>query len=76
MKNTMIKKINIIISLWMIAIMVVLFIFGKELSLVGFYYACGVFAMLLLGTNVFTIASGLTQVRKTAVRAQKEFNRF
>ena len=76
MKNTMIKKINIIISLWFIAIMVVLFIFGKELSLVGFYYACGVVAALLLGTNVFTITSGLTELKKTAVQTEKEYNKF
>ena len=76
MKNTMIKKINIIISLWFIAIMVVLFIFGKELSLVEFYYACGVVAALLLGTNVFTITSGLTEFKKTAVQTEKEYNKF
>ena len=76
MKNTMIKKINIIVSLWFIAIMVVLFIFGRQLSLVGFYYACGAVAALLLGTNIFTVTSGLTELRKSAVRAEKEYNKF
>lgn len=76
MKNTMIKKINIVVSLWFVAIMVVLFIFGKQLSLVGFYYACGVVAALLLGTNVFTIASGLTSLKKTAIQTEKEYNKF
>ena len=75
MKNTVIKKINIIISLWFIAIMVVLFIFGKELALTGFYYACGAVAALLLGTNVFTITSGLTELRKNAVQTEKEYNK-
>ena len=76
MKNTMIKKINVVVSLWLIAVMVVLFIFGKELALNGFYYACAIMAAVLLASNVFTIASGLSVLRKTAVQTKKEYNNY
>ena len=72
----MIKKINIVISLWLIALMIVLFIFGKELAMTGFYYACGVVAALLLATNLFTIASGLKNARKTSIQVEKGYRKY
>ncbi len=76
MKNIMIKKINIVISLWLIALMIVLFIFGKELAMTGFYYACGGLAALLLATNLFTIASGLKNARKTSIQVEKGYRKY
>ena len=76
MKNIMIKKINIVISLWLIALMIVLFIFGKELAMIGFYYACGGLAALLLVTNLFTIVSGLKNARKTSIQVEKGYRKY
>ena len=72
----MIKKINIVISLWLIALMIVLFIFGKELAMIGFYYACGGLATLLLVTNLFTIVSGLKNARKTSIQVEKGYRKY
>lgn len=72
----MIKKINIVISLWLIALMIVLFIFGKELAMIGFYYACGGLAALLLVTNLFTIVSGLKNARKTSIQVEKGYRKY
>ena len=76
MKNIIIKKINIVISLWLIALMIVLFIFGKELAMIGFYYACGGLAALLLVTNLFTIVSGLKNARKTSIQVEKGYRKY
>lgn len=56
--------------------MIVLFIFGKELAMTGFYYACGGLATLLLATNLFTIASGLKNARKTSIQVEKGYRKY
>ena len=76
MKNTWIKKINVIVSLWLIAIIAVLIIFGKQLSISGFYYASIFFGSMLAASNIFTISSGIRSATRRGAEAEKGYNNY
>ena len=74
MKATMIKKFNIIISLWFIAIIATLCVFGYELSMNGFFVAALVVGALLLASNFINLVSGIIFSRPKRVETKKEYN--
>lgn len=76
MKATMIKRLNVVISLWLLAIMVTLIIFGHELAMSGFYIAAIVVASLLLISNVSTIISGFILTGHKSVERETEYNKY
>ena len=76
MKTTMVRKFNVVISLWLIAIMVTLIVFGVQLANNGFYIAAMVVGVLLLIINVFTIISGITSASKKSAAQQEEYRKF
>ena len=76
MKNTMIKKFNVVISLWLIAVMATLIVFGTQLANNGFYIAAMVVGVILLAINVFTIVSGITSASKKATSQERSYRKF
>ena len=76
MKNTMIKKFNVVISLWLIAVMATLIVFGTQLANNGFYIAAMVVGVILLAINVFTIVSGITSASKKAASQQRSYRKY
>ena len=76
MKNTMIRKFNVVISLWLIAIMATLIVFGTQLANYGFYIAATVVGAFLLAINVFTIVSGITSASKKAASQQRSYRKY
>ena len=75
MKVIMIKKFNIIISLWLIAVIAVLCVFGIQLNNSGCYIAALVFAGFLVISNVINLISGITNSRIKIQESKKQFNR-
>ena len=73
MKATMIKKLNTILSLWLLAILTTLIIFGYELSLFGFYIAAVVVMGVLLTLNVFTLITGFIYSNKKSLERETEY---
>ncbi len=70
----MIKKFNLIISLWLIAIIGILCIFGYKLNVVGCYVAALVFAGLLVLVNSINLVSGIISARITVTKAESKYN--
>ena len=75
MKATMIKRFNIIISLWCIAIIALLCVFGFQLDNSGFFIAALVFVGLLAISNGVNLISGLMNSRFKIQESKKEYNR-
>ena len=75
MKVTMIKRFNIIISLWLIAVITVLCVFGVQLGNSGCYVAALVFGGLLLVSNTINLVSGIMNSRIKIHESKKQFNR-
>ena len=76
MKHTMIRKLNTVISLWLLAIIVTLCIFAYELDMIAFYIVAAVITALLLGTNTYTLVSGLIIADRKAVKRQAKYNKY
>ncbi len=74
MKATLIKKFNIIVSLWLILIIGGLCLFAYELNLGALYIAAIVISGLLLLSNGINIVSGLILHKPKAVETKKEYN--
>lgn len=75
MKATMIKRFNIVISLWCIAIIALLCVFGFQLNNSGCYVAALVFAGLLMASNVINLISGLSNSRIKLHKSEEQYNR-
>lgn len=76
MTVTMIKKLNTVISLWLVSIIITLVIFGYQLNMFGFYIAGGVFAGILLSLNIFMIIFGFVSQTKKALERETEYTKF
>ena len=76
MKVTMINKLNVIISLWLLAIIGTLMIFGYELSLNGFYIASLVLGIVLLITNTCHLFLGIKTHSRSAAKAKAEHKKY
>ncbi|MBO4855812.1 MAG: hypothetical protein J5511_00365 [Bacilli bacterium] len=74
MKLSMVKKFNVIISLWLVVIMLVLAIFGHELDMYGFYIASAVIGGFAVVSNVGVLISGLILPSIHQKRVSKEYN--
>ena len=75
MKATMIKRFNIVISLWFIAIIAVLCVFGFQLDNSGCFVAALVFGTLLLASNTINLVSGIMNSRIKLQESKKQYNR-
>lgn len=75
MKVTMIRKLNTIISLWLLAIIIALGFMGYKLDIFGFYIACAVIATVLLASNVFSLTVGILSTSKKALGTEPEYNK-
>lgn len=76
MKATMIKRFNVVISLWLIAIIGTLVIFGYELDLIGCYIAAMVVGILLAATNIITLVSGLTLSNRKLIKNKEKYSNY
>ena len=76
MKNMMIKRFNVVISLWLIVIIATLVIFGYYLNAYGFYIAAMVFGTVLASINVLTIISGVTSANKNLVKTEEKYSNY
>ena len=74
MKAAMIKKYNIIISLWLIAIIALLCVFGYKLNVFGCYIAAIVFAGLLVISNSINLVSGVISSRISLTKTENKYN--
>lgn len=74
MRATMIKKFNIIISLWLILIIATLCLLGFQLGINGFYIAALVVGSLLLVSNLVNLISGIISSRPKSIQTKKEYN--
>lgn len=76
MKVTMINKLNVIISLWILAIIGTLMIFGYELGLNGFYVASLVMSGILLILNTCHLFIGIKYRSRNAAEAKAEYKKY
>ena len=76
MKNLAIKKINTIISLWLIVIVGTLAILGYELDMFGFYIAGTVFLSMLLVSNVVTLINGMINDTQKVEERKTEYTKY
>ena len=76
MKATMIKKLNIVLSLWLSTIIAVLIVFGYRLNTYGFYIAGGIFAIVLLSINVFTMIYWLVSSENKVKERETEYRKY
>ena len=76
MSNMMIKRFNLIISIWLIVIGITLCVFAHELDIFGLYIAALVIASILVVTNIFTIVSGIIINSRTVMRKQEKLSNY
>ena len=76
MSNMMIKRFNLIISIWLIVIGITLCVFAHELDIFGLYIVALVIASLLVVTNIFTIVSGIIINSRTVMRKQEKLSNY
>lgn len=76
MRATMVKKLNTIVSLWLVAIIAALVVFGYELNIFGFYVAAIVVGVPLLISNVFTIVNGIASQARFAKEQETEYRNY
>ena len=75
MKHIMVRKLNTIISLWLLAIIIALVIFGYELGMIAFYIVAGVLTSMLLGTNAYTLVTGVIISDRKALERQARYKK-
>ena len=76
MKVAMINKLNVIISLWLLAIIGTLMIFGYELGLSGFYVASIVIGSILLVMNTCHLCLGISRHSRRVAEAKAEYKKY
>ncbi len=76
MKATMVKKLNTIVSLWLIAIIGALIVFGYQLNMFGFYIAAIVVAAILLVSNIVSITAGILSIAKLSKEQETEYRKY
>lgn len=69
----MIKKMNVVASLWMIAIIAILVVFGVELNMFGFYVAAIVVSSVLVLMNSAYLIYGFVFSGKVATETQAQY---
>ena len=73
MKHTMIKRFSTVISLWLIAVIAVLCVFGYQLDMSGFYIASVIIGTVLLSVNVANIVYGIRVNSRKSVERQTQY---
>ena len=76
MKATMVRKLNTIVSLWLIAVIAALVVFGYELDMFGFYIAGIVVAAILVISNIVSITTGVLSVTKLSKEQETEYRKY
>ena len=74
MKLSIINKFNAIISLWLVAIMITLGIFGRALNVYGCYIAAAVVGGFAIVSNIGLLISGLILPSIHEKRVSREYN--
>ncbi len=74
MKLSIIKKFNIVISLWLIVVLVTLAIFGYELANYGCYIAAAVVGALIVTNNLVVLISGIIAPVVHEKRVSRQYN--
>ena len=74
MKLSIIKKFNIVISLWLIVVLVTLAIFGYELANYGCYIAAAVVGAVIVTNNLIVLISGLIAPAVHEKRVSRQYN--
>ena len=74
MKLSIIKKFNVVVSLWLVVIMVALAIFGRALNVYGLYIAAAVVGGFAIVSNIGLVISGLILPSIYEKRVSKEYN--
>ena len=73
---SIIKKANIIFSLWLIAVMAVLLIFGSQLNINGFYFASLVLAGMILASNSAVLMLGIVNGSRAQKEAKRQYKNY
>ena len=76
MNNMMIKRFNVVVSLWLIVIIATLVVFGYHLNAYGFYIAAMVIGTVLATINVVTIISGVTSANKKLIKSKEKYSNY
>ena len=74
MNISIIKKFNIVISLWLLVVFVTLAIFGHELNIYGCYIAAAVVGAIIVINNLAVLISGIIIPIRHEKRVSKEYN--
>ncbi len=74
MSLSTIKKFNVVISLWLLAILITLALFGYHLDNFGCYIAAAVVGAIIVINNLSVIISGLIIPSRVQKRASREYN--
>ena len=74
MKLSIIKKFNIVVSLWLLVVLVTLAIFGYELANYGCYIAAAVVGAIIVANNLIVLISGLIIPVVHEKRVSRQYN--
>lgn len=74
MKLSIIKKFNIVVSLWLLVVLVTLAIFGYELTNYGCYIAAAVVGAIIVINNLIVLISGLIIPVVHEKRVSRQYN--
>ena len=74
MKLSIIKKLNIVVSLWLVVVLVTLAIFGHELANYGCYIAAAVVGAVIITNNLIVLISGLIAPVVREKRVSRQYN--
>ena len=74
MKLSIIKKFNIVVSLWLLVVLVTLTIFGYELANYGCYIAAAVVGAIIVTNNLIVLISGLIVPAVHEKRVSRQYN--
>lgn len=74
MKFSIIRKFNIIVSLWLVVVLALLAIFGYELGNYGCYIAAAVVGAIIVVMNLAVMISGLIAPAVQEKRVSKQYN--
>ena len=74
MKLSIIKKFNIVISLWLVVVLTTLAIFGYELANYGCYIAAAVVGAIIITNNLIVLISGLIAPVVREKRVSRQYN--
>lgn len=76
MLATMVKKYNVIFSLWLVVVIAILYIFGSELEnnlLLGIIYSL---ISILFISNIIALISGVREKKNKEVKTRQSYRNY